>query len=79
MISLRAKAEQLANEIIGKRDIVYKSDIDAIESTLRECIEACAKVAENPYSDAVEALGGDEPSAVGRKIARAIRAQVEHE
>jgi hypothetical protein len=30
-------------------------------------------MAENPYSDAVECFGGDEPRAVGAKIASAIR------
>jgi hypothetical protein len=38
-----------------------------------EIVEECAKVAENPYSDAVAAFGQDEPLAVGAKIASAIR------
>jgi hypothetical protein len=39
-----------------------------------EMREKAAEVARNPYSDAVDARGGDEPFAVGAKIAKAIRA-----
>jgi hypothetical protein len=39
--------------------------------------EACAALAENPYGDEVYSFGSDEPKAVGRKIANAIRARSE--
>jgi len=38
----------------------------------REALEEAVKVAREPYSDAVEAYGSDEPSIVGQKIANAI-------
>jgi hypothetical protein len=37
--------------------------------------EACARLAERPYGDEVAAYAGDEPLAVGRKIAAVIRAR----
>lgn len=44
------------------------------DEATRKALEEAAKVAEHPYSDAVMAFGPDEPFAVGRKIAAAIRA-----
>jgi len=38
-----------------------------------EALETAALLAENPYGDHVKAFGSDEPKAVGRKIAQAIR------
>ncbi len=43
------------------------------ETDRARLLEQCAKIAESPYSDAVEAFGSDEPLAVGAKIAKAIR------
>ncbi len=45
----------------------------AAEKAREEERERCAKVCERPYSDAVSALGTDEPMAVGAKCAAAIR------
>ena len=39
----------------------------------KRALEEAAKVAEEPYGDKVAALVTDEPFAVGRKIAKAIR------
>lgn len=36
--------------------------------------EACARLSNNPYGDEICAFGDDEPSQVGEKIAKAIRA-----
>jgi hypothetical protein len=47
--------------------------ITRIEQALRDRDERAAKIAERPYSDAVAALGPDQPSVVGTKIASAIR------
>ena len=47
----------------------------AIEKALRDRDERAAKIAERPYSDEVAAFGNDQPSAVGEKIALAIRGQ----
>lgn len=44
-----------------------------VEEVRREAFEEAAAIAEQPYSDAVMAFGPDEPFAVGRKIAAAIR------
>ena len=56
--------------------------VDCADAYARQWVEAfrerAAKVALNPYSDEVGAVGGrklgDEPLAVGKKIAAAIRA-----
>lgn len=47
---------------------------DLIRDTERAKVEECARLADNPYGDEVEALGTDEPKTVGMKIAKAIRA-----
>lgn len=46
----------------------------AFQQAVRDKQEACARLAEEPYSDEVKACGPDSPKTVGRKIARAIRA-----
>jgi hypothetical protein len=51
-----------------------KHVLEAVEAAVRAERERCAKIAENPYGDEVRALGLDEPSMVGRKIAAALRA-----
>jgi len=45
----------------------------ALLASRQSILEEAAKVAGSPYSDAVAALGTDEPFAVGAKIAAAIR------
>ena len=44
----------------------------ALQQARREALAEAVKVAREPYSDAVEAYGSDEPSIVGQKIANAI-------
>jgi acyl-CoA reductase-like NAD-dependent aldehyde dehydrogenase len=55
--------------------------VTAERDRLRERIvterETCARIAEEPYSNVVQAYGSDEPLEVGRKIAAAIRSGVE--
>ena len=50
--------------------------VDIIATALDAQVERDAKVCESVYSDNVRAMAGDEPRAVGRKIAVAIRQQV---
>ena len=50
---------------------------DRIASAIATEREKAAKVAECPYADRVGAFGSDQPSVVGGKIARAIRANKE--
>jgi len=45
---------------------------DAIAAAILAEREACAEIAKDPYSDAVQARAGDEPKLVGKLIARAI-------
>jgi len=45
------------------------------ESAVMAEREACAQIAESPYSDVVCAFGPDEPLSVGKKIAAAIRSR----
>jgi len=52
-------------------------DVEAIARALDAERAKAAEIAENPYSDAVSAIAGDEPLAVGRKIAAAIRRAAE--
>ena len=47
----------------------------ATETARMEERERAAKIADNPYSDTVQASGSDEPMAVATKIALAIRAE----
>ena len=50
------------------------SRVEAIKMRARyAALEEAAAIAINPYQDAVAALGTDEPFAVGKKIANAIR------
>ena len=58
--------------LITAIDVAIRARIDTAVSEERE---ACAKIAQRPYGDEVEAFGGDEPMAVGNKIAAAIRAR----
>lgn len=44
----------------------------AIREAVNDALERAADLATRPYGDAVQALGGDEPLAVGNKIAAAI-------
>jgi hypothetical protein len=46
---------------------------EMIDKALRDRDERAARIAETPYSDEVQAFAGDEPKAVGEKIASAIR------
>ena len=45
-----------------------------IATAIRAALDEAAKVARQPYSDAVGALGPDEPLCVGAKITAAIEA-----
>jgi len=47
----------------------------AIRAAVEEEREACAILAEDPYGDAVEVIGREEPMSVGIKIAAAIHAR----
>jgi len=47
----------------------------AIDRAVLEENEACAQLALNPYGDEVQVIGREEPLAVGKKIAAAIRAR----
>lgn len=49
-------------------DVYRRWCIDA----MREVLKTAAKIARNPYSDEVQVFGGEEPLAVGQKIAKAI-------
>jgi hypothetical protein len=50
-------------------DCIARFRAQARASERERVIEECAKVAEIPYSDTVQCFGGDEPMAVGKKIA----------
>ena len=59
--------------------VLVDGAVDAILQTDAAAREEVAKLAENVYGDEVQAMGGrngDEPKAVGRKIAAAIRATI---
>ena len=49
--------------------------IAALDALVAEVREEDAVIASNPYGDSVAASGSDQPFAVGRKIAAAIRAK----
>ena len=70
----RAKYEQAVrvNDQLVSTDDVLKAE----NAHLRTRVAAAIALAEDPYGDAVQAMAGDEPLAVGRKIAAAIRAVV---
>lgn len=46
---------------------------EMISKAVHAAYEDAARIAEQPYSDEVQCFGYDEPSAVGKKIAAAIR------
>jgi len=48
------------------------TEVADLAALVRAVRRECAAVAREPYSDAVAALAGDEPQAVGDKIADAI-------
>ena len=65
---------QLRAEILEK----FRTEVDGrIKEAVEREREACAMMATDVYGDAVEAMGPDEPMAVGLKIAAAIRARRE--
>ena len=55
-------------------DLLAAKAIGHIHAARVSAREEAARIAENPYSDAVQVVGPEEPFAVGRKIAAAIRA-----
>lgn len=61
------------------RKIFVARVAEAISAAERRGAEAereeCARLAEHPYGDEVQAIAGDEPKAVGLKVAAAIRAR----
>lgn len=52
---------------------------DEINELVERIIEKCAIIARNPHSDKVGAIKGEEPRAVGEKIADAIRKEMSYE
>jgi hypothetical protein len=68
------------------RTLSRESAVDSIAGALRQAAEGatraerarCAALARNPYQDAVAAIAGDEPFAVGEKIAVAIESGEPH-
>ena len=59
------------------KDGIYLTKM--IHTVQRETMEACARIAKKVYGDAVQALGTDEPQAVGNKISKAISAMLPKE
>jgi hypothetical protein len=53
-------------------DVVLEALLDFGKLERKRALLEAAKVARNPYSDAVQAIAGDEPGAVGEKIAKAL-------
>lgn len=78
MSTTREVAERIVATLLYGPVTDYNSErnaavTDAIDKALQDERERAARIAENPYSDEVEAFAGDEPKAVGTKIAVAIR------
>lgn len=74
MSSMREIAEQIVAEGTDATGYVFPARMaSAITQALRDERERCAKIAETPYGDEVQAFAGDEPLAVGQKIAAVIR------
>jgi len=73
-VALHDKLTRLLMEHLthDERELWLESVDEYKQQARREALEEAAKVARNPYSDAVEAYGRDEPSIVGQKIADAI-------
>lgn len=71
----REMAERIVNKIaVGAWQFQSRGwVIEAIDKALRARDARAAKIAETPYGDKVQAVAGDEPREVGRKIAAAIR------
>lgn len=75
---------RLAEDIQRKHSLCIHDDVEQchllsdVAAAIREALEEAEKIAHNPYSNEVGALGGrrtgDEPLAVGAKIAAAIAA-----
>jgi hypothetical protein len=85
MSSTREVAQQIAEEWLDHFTSDHRKQelIDRIPTTLQhreqDVRERCAQIAGTPYGDDVRAMAGDEPRAVGQKIADAIRRDSEQE
>jgi hypothetical protein len=85
-MSTREIAKKIVNDRAASPLDAYRADlklVDDISAALQqreqEVRERCAQIAETPYGDDVRAMAGDEPRAVGQKIADAIRRDSEQE
>lgn len=50
-----------------------RSDNELLRRTYNSALATAVKLCLKPYGDEVQCMGGDEPLAVGRKLAKAIR------